>query len=81
LSRSQLKLRCRRRSNLEAKQSGESQGIKKPQPVQDHPQVVAGAAQYRMNRIAQRTLERVAIALRRRIITRRPRVMPRRKLG
>ncbi|SIT48439.1 hypothetical protein BN2475_1030006 [Paraburkholderia ribeironis] len=34
---------------------------KKPQLAQDHPQVVPGAAQHRMIRIAQRTLEPIAI--------------------
>jgi hypothetical protein len=81
----------RRNRGFEVEQSGENQRVKKPQLAQDHPRVVAGTVQHRMNRIAQRTLEPIAsafmcpmagsIALRRRIIARRPRVMPRRKPG
>jgi hypothetical protein len=33
----------RRRSGFEAVQSDENQGVKKPQPAQDHSQVVIGA--------------------------------------
>ncbi|WP_374192490.1 hypothetical protein [Trinickia acidisoli] len=39
---------------MEAEQSDENQG-KKPQFAQNYPQVVASAAQRRMNRITQRT--------------------------
>jgi hypothetical protein len=38
---------------LEAEQDDRNQGVKKPRLAQNHPQVVAGAAQHRMNRIAQ----------------------------
>jgi len=54
---------CRRRSGFEAKQSDENQSIKKPQLAHDHSQVVTGATQHCVDRIAQRTLESIAIEL------------------
>ena len=58
-----MKLHRRRRSGLEAEQSDENQGVKEPQLAQDHPQVVGGAAQHHMNRIAQQALEPILIEL------------------
>jgi hypothetical protein len=43
------------------REQGQHKGVKKPQPPEDHPQVVAGAAQYRVHRIAQRAFESVPI--------------------
>ena len=54
-------LRRRRCSGFEAEQSDENQGVKKPQPAQDHSQVVTGAAQHRVHRIVERTFEPIAI--------------------
>ncbi|SIT45011.1 hypothetical protein BN2475_510065 [Paraburkholderia ribeironis] len=57
---------CRRwRSAFGVEQRDENQGAKKPQFAQDHPQIVAGAAQYRMNCIVQRALEPIPRACRR----------------
>lgn len=58
-----MKLCRRRRSGFGVEQSDENQGVKKPQLAQDHPQIVAGAAQHRMNCIAQRALEPIPIEL------------------
>jgi hypothetical protein len=58
-----MRSRRRRRSGIEAKQSDENQGVKKPQLAQDHPQVVAGAAQHRVHCIAQRALEPISAEL------------------
>ena len=58
-----MKLCRQRRSGFGVEQSDENQDVKKPQLAQDHPQVVAGSAQYRKDYIAQRALEPIAIEL------------------
>lgn len=51
---------CRRSQGTAAvKQGGKNQDVKKPQFPEDHPQIVASAAQHRMNRITERALEPV----------------------
>ncbi|MGF6735501.1 hypothetical protein OKW50_007674 [Paraburkholderia youngii] len=73
------------------KHHDKNEGAKKPQLPEDHSQVVTGAAQHGMHRVTERPLQPVpielpsvfmwpmagSIALRRLIIARNPRVMPR----
>jgi hypothetical protein len=42
-------------------QSSENKDAKKPQLPEDHPQVVTGAAQHRVHRIAERAFEPVPV--------------------
>jgi hypothetical protein len=47
--------------NAAVEQSSENEDAKKPQLPQDHPEVVASAAQYSMHCIAERAFEPIAI--------------------